>query len=740
MENQSKIKFSSYDRLFPNQDTMPKGGFGNLIALPLQGLARKNHYSEFVDEYFNSYDDQWAFLYSVKRLSLTEVTEAISKICPHNELGVLAKNDEEKSKPWKMRIDTPLSTTDFVGDIKIVRSNMLYIEKQSLSHRAINKLRRLAAFKSPEFYKAQAMRLPIYNKPRIISVAEETEEYLCLPRGCEENLVSLLESSNARYIIESQTSCGKEITVSFNGSLRENQAPAANALLKHNNGVLAATTAFGKTVIGSYLISEQKVNTLVLVHTSALLTQWKNSLNQFLNITAAPPEKRAGRGRQKEWSPIGVIGSGKENPSGIVDVAIMQSLFDGDDVKALVRNYGMIIVDECRHIPAVNFEKILKFANARYVYGLSATPSRQDGHHPLIFMQCGPIRYSVDAKSQAQIREFSHYIIPRFTSFRSLNSKEKTITQIYAEITQSDSRKKQIIDDAIIAMENGRTPIIITERTEHIEVLKNMLVGKCENVITLMGKASAKEKRITNELLSSIKDDENLIIIASGKYIGEGFDYPRLDTLLLAMPIAWKGKVAQYAGRLHRNFKGKNEVQIFDYVDIRVSVLERMYQKRLKAYSSIGYQTKLPEESISSSNIIYNGKSFLPIYYNDLNNATHEIVIVSPFMQKNRIIQFEKVLSPLIENGVSVTIVTRPPEDFKETDRQSVCDNISLLEKIEVSVKLKSDFYQKFAIIDNTTVWYGSVNFLSFGSHEDSIMRFQSTDLAAELLDTVDKQ
>ena len=348
-------------------------------------------------------------------------------------------------------------------------------------------------------------------------------------------------------------------------------------MLIHDNGVLAATTAFGKTVIGSYLISERKVNTLVLVHTSALLTQWKNSLNQFLNITATPPEKRPGRGRQKQWSPIGIIGSGKENPSGIIDVAIMQSLFDGDEVKKLVRNYGMIIVDECHHVPALNFEKILKFANAKYVYGLSATPTRQDGHHPLIFMQCGPIRHLVDAKSQAQNRGFSHYIIPRFTSFRSLNSKEKAITQIYTEITENANRNKQIVSDAIDAVENGRTPIIITERTEHIEILKDMLLGKCENIITLMGKISAKEKRQTMEKLSNITDGEKLIIIASGKYIGEGFDYPRLDTLLLAMPIAWKGKVAQYAGRLHRDYKGKNEVQILDYVDIRVRKHYRCY-------------------------------------------------------------------------------------------------------------------------------------------------------------------
>lgn len=737
MENQSKIKFTSYDRLFPNQDTMPKGGFGNLIALPLQGLARKNNNSEFVDNNFVAYPDQWAFLSTIHKLKAVKVENIISKICPHNELGILVKDNEEKIKPWERKEENPLVFLDFTGNIKIIKANMLYIEKRNLSHKAINKIRRLAAFKNPEFYKAQAIRLPIYNKPRIISAVEETEQYLCIPRGCEENLISLLDSANANYSIQDKTNIGYKIKVSFNGNLRENQLPAAKALLTHNNGVLAATTAFGKTVVGSYLISDRKVNTLILVHTSALLTQWKNSLSQFLNIEATPPEKSPGRGRQKQWSPIGMIGAGKENTSGIVDVAIMQSLFDGDEVKKLVRNYGMIIVDECHHIPAVNFEKILKYANAKYVYGLSATPSRQDGHHPLIFMQCGPIRYLVDAKSQAQNRDFSHYIIPRFTSFRSLNSREKTITQIYTEIIENENRNKQIISDALTAVENGRTPIIITERTEHIELLKNMLKNKCDNIITLMGKISAKEKRETMQNLSNVTANEKLIIIASGKYIGEGFDYPRLDTLLLAMPIAWKGKVAQYAGRLHRNYEGKNEVQVLDYVDIRVPVLERMYQKRLKSYASIGYQTKSIENTLDSPSIIYDGKNFLPVYYNDINNATNEIVIVSPFMRKNRITQFIKILSPIAAKNISVTVITRPPEDFNETEHTSIIENITALKNAGIDIKLKSEFHQKFTIIDNATIWYGSVNFLSFGSHEESIMRFESTDIATELLESL---
>ncbi len=270
MNNQSQISFSSYDRLFPNQDTMPDGGFGNLIALPLQGQARKNGNSVFVDDDFIPCSDQWAFLASVEKMSTEEVNAIIESICPHNELGELVKGDEEKAKPWESKKKTKLEKSDFSIIVNITQSNMLYIEKAGLSHKAINKLRRLAAFKNPDFYRSQAMRLPIYNKPRVICSAEDTDEYIGLPRGCMSGLVALLDEIDVSYTIDDKTNAGNAIDVTFNSELREEQKPAAEALLEHDNGVLSATTAFGKTVIGSYLIAEKKMNTLVLVHTAAL--------------------------------------------------------------------------------------------------------------------------------------------------------------------------------------------------------------------------------------------------------------------------------------------------------------------------------------------------------------------------------------------------------------------------------------------------------------------------------------
>ncbi len=731
---ESNLSFKSYDRFFPNQDTMPKGGFGNLVALPLQGNARKNGNSLFVDENFSPHPDQWEYLGSIQKLSSERVDELVSALCKSGDLGELIS--EKEDKPWETKRQIVLSVDEYPESLEIVYSNMLYVPTKDLSAALINRIKRLAAFKNPDFYRSQAMRLPIYNKPRIVCTAEVFDEYIALPRGCEDALVDLFSGTKTNVSITDKTNRGTEIPVDFNGILREEQQPATNALLEHNIGVLSATTAFGKTVVASCLIGERKTNTLVLVHTQSLMTQWQKSLEQFLTMNVTLPEKPKGRGRRKTWSPVGVLGAGKNTLNGVVDVAVMQSLVSEDEVKELVRNYGMIIVDECHHVSAVNFEKILKYANAKYVYGLTATPTRQDGHHPIIFMQCGPIRYRVDAKSQAEKRAFEHYLIPRFTPYRCEN-KDKNITEIYKDLAENELRNSYIVNDIIKAFKSGRVPIVLTERREHVLKLKDMLSGYCQNIITLFGTSSQKERRETLEKLQAIPDSETLIIIATGRYVGEGFDYPRLDTLFLALPIAWKGKVAQYAGRLHRNYPGKSEVQIYDYVDVHIPVLEKMYQKRLKGYSSIGYRIKINDGHDVTPDLIYDGKSFYTVFCQDIKSTHKEILIVCPFMRKNRISQLSKIFSQAILNGVTITIITRPPEDFKESERETVKENTAILLNCGVNVIYKSDFHQKFTVIDNQIVWYGSVNFLSFGTNEESIMRFVSFDVAGELTDTV---
>lgn len=729
MNNHSEIKFSSYDRLFPNQDIMPNGGFGNLIALPLQGKARKKGNSVFVDDDFIPCQDQWAYLSNIKKLSENQVEQLVPKLCKNSDLGVLIKDDE----PWNTVNQEQISSKDFPDNINIVKSNMLYIEKNGISPTALNRIKRLGAFKNPDFYKAQAMRLSTYNKPRIICTTEETEKYIALPRGAENSLVNLLNGIS--YIITDKLNYGNKINVEFNGELRENQILAVNAMLNHDNGVLSATTAFGKTVVAANIIAEHKTNTLILVHSSALLTGWKKSLSEFLTINEILPIQEIKRGRKKQQTIIGELGSGKNNLNDLVDVAIMQSLVNGDEVKELVRNYGQIIVDECHHVSAVNFEKIMKCANAKYVYGLTATPTRADGHQAIIFLQCGDIRYKVNAKLEAEKRDFEHFVIPRFTGVKKSSIKdENNFTEIYGILSKSISRNNLIANDVINALENGRNPIILTERTEHIYELEKLILPKFKNIICLSGSFSAKRKRENLSKLQNIPKTEQLVIIASGKYVGEGFDFPRLDTLFLAMPIAWKGKVSQYAGRLHRNYEGKKDVLIYDYIDFHIPVLDKMYHKRLKAYSSIGYKVKVSENTQTKTNIIYDSKNYYNTLVSDLENARKSVVISTPFINKVKLKQLLPNFSKLILNGTIITIITKDILDVKNEQREKFLECIDYLNELGIKIEYKSNLHQKFIIIDENIVWYGSVNMLSYNKSDESIIRLENEDIANEFL------
>lgn len=439
MNKMHEITFKSYDRFFPNQDTMPKGGLGNLIALPLQKEARKMGNSEFIDENFSAYQDQWAFLADVNKLSREMLEELIAGLCRGNELGDLKADEEDSRKPWATPKKVNLTNADFPKSISIAKANMLFVPKKDISQKALTHLKRLAAFKNPEFFKAQAMRMPTFNKPRIISCSDETEEYLCLPRGCEDDLKAVFSDLKINFKITDHTQHCRKIDVEFNGILRDEQSIAFNQLSKFDTGVLCGTTAFGKTVVALKLIAEKKVNTLILVNRKNLASQWEKKISEFLIIREdisnldSSSQKRI----KKVKSIVGIIGAGKNTANEIIDIALIQSLVKSDEVKDFVKNYGMIIVDECHHIAAFSFEQVLKTANAKFVYGLTATPARKDGHHPIIFMQCGPIKYRNDAKKQADERPFEHFIVPRFTSLKIPHDKDETdldINNLYSEI------------------------------------------------------------------------------------------------------------------------------------------------------------------------------------------------------------------------------------------------------------------------------------------------------------------
>lgn len=743
MSLRHEINFKSYDRFFPNQDTMPKGGFGNLIALPLQKAVRENNNSIFLDEDFYPVDDQWAYLSSFQKLSLQRIESLINELTNESDLGILRKVEEdEEGKPWETRVKK-MNLIDFPQSIEIVKSNMLFVKKAGFSQNALNRIKRLAAFKNPEFFKAQAMRLSTFNKPRIISCADDFQEYIGLPRGCETDLFTLVSDPKTTVNITDKRNNGANIDVNFVGYLRNEQPVAVAELLKHDTGVLCGTTAFGKTVAAIKIISERKVNTLIMVNKVSLVNQWKDRITEFLHFNGLSEAEK-----NDSYAFIGQIGDGKQKRSGVIDIAIMQSLTRKGDVKDFIKEYGMVIVDECHHVPAFSFELIMKSVNAKYVYGLTATPSRKDGHHPIIFMHCGPIRYRDDARKQAEKRPFDHFIAPRFTSFRihKLADKEEkdwTIQELYAELVKNEIRNQQITDDVFTCHQQGKNCIVLTERVEHVKILSTLIRERIPDAIPVTGGMGTKETRETLKKISSHPDDKPIIIISTGRFIGEGFDEPRLDTLFLAMPISWKGTLQQYAGRLHRIFEGKNEVLIYDYIDIHIRMFERMYNRRLSGYASIGY--KLKGESFASVtpehenvDIIFNKSNFYPVFIKDLLQAKREIIVISPFVTKKRTMQFISDLRPTLSKNINIVVVTRPIEDSGRIDITVIKETIELLITENIRIIFKLGIHQKFAIIDQKIVWYGSINFLAYGSSEESLMRIESTKIAYELIASIE--
>lgn len=580
MQDRHSVSLDSYDRLFPNQDTMPKGGFGNLIALPLQGTKRKLGNSTFLNDSLEPHTDQWSFLSEIKPLTYQEVSFLIDTLS--NQGCVLdvrsSQTDEDHSDPWvtpKPNLPYPSIDSPLPEEIELVIANLIYIPHEKLPSILINQMKKIAAFQNPEFYRAQAMRMSTYGKPRIISCAEEFSEYIGLPRGCENDLNHLLDYYKIKFTIRDETQKGTAIVAKFCGELRPEQKKAFKELLKHRYGILAATTAFGKTVIGANIIAKRKINTLILVHRQQLLEQWRERLSTFLNIS------------KKE---IGVLGGGRNKLTGNIDIAMLQTLSKQEESTNDIAKYGQIIVDECHHLSAFSFEQVLKKARAYYVLGLTATPIRKDGHHPIILMQCGSIRYRVSSKNQIAINQMQHRVCARSTPFMLPDTNTSMLmNDVYNALINHDNRNEQIFNDVLLALENKRVPLLLTERKQHLEWFANRFNKFVKHVFVLQGGMKRSEREDIFKNLAELPDDEDRLILATGKYIGEGFDDPRLDTLFLALPISWQGTLQQYVGRLHRIHEGKRDVIVYDYVDNHIPVLAKMYQKRMKKYRAMGY-------------------------------------------------------------------------------------------------------------------------------------------------------
>ena len=579
MESRPQLGLDSYDRFFPNQDTLPRGGFGNLIALPLQKVARHYDNSVFIDEKLQVIQDQWAYLASIKKNSKIDienlVIEAQKKGCV---VGVRLDVVEEANKtPWKAPKSLPIIDA-LPKKLHLVCGHEIFIEKSVLPRALLNRLIRIAAFQNPDFYRAQAMRLPVYDKPRIISCAYDYSDHIGLPRGCFDEIIKLLRELKIKYSVQDELCDGQNIDVQFQGELRSEQLLVVDAMMSADIGVLSATTAFGKTVIAACLIAKRQVNTLIIVHTKQLQDQWFDRLQTFLNI----PAKQIGR-----------LGGGKKKTTGLIDIALIQSLTKHSDLDALTSKYGHVIVDECHHIPSISFDNVMRQFKARFIIGLSATLVRKDGRHPIIMMRCGSIMYHVNAKEQAITRPFEHYVFVRPTNFRPKKPMHDNLRiqfqDLCSEMVCDIYRNQMICNDVIKAVQQGRSPLILTERNEHLDLLYELLSSKIQHLIVLRGGLKAKEMRYALEQLASIPQKTSRVVLATGKFVGEGFDDARLDTLFITFPISWKGTIAQYVGRLHRLHDLKQEVHVYDYADLEIAMLERMFKRRSKAYESIGY-------------------------------------------------------------------------------------------------------------------------------------------------------
>ena len=567
-----QLKLESYDRLFPNQDSLPKGGFGNLIALPLQKYPRENGCSVFVDTDLRPYPDQWGFLSSIQPMAPHDIEPTILRATGHaHPLDVTFIDDEDLKEPWKRTALKKLAGP-MPRSLTVTLANLVYFEKAELPQALANRLIRLAAFQNPEFYKKQAMRFSVWDEPRVIGCAENYPNHIALPRGCLDAAQDLLRDNGIACDLIDERYAGVALEVCFAGILRSDQEVAVKAMLDRDAGVLCAPTAFGKTVTAAAMIARRGVNTLVLVHRTELLKQWQERLQSFLGV---------GKGV------VGTIGGGKAKPTGKIDIAVMQSLSRQGEINPVVENYGHVIIDECHHIGAASFDAILKVVKAKYVLGLTATPIRRDGQQPIIFMQCGPIRHTAAKPASAP-----HDLIVQTRSlFTQIDlPPEAGIQDVFRLLATDQVRTDAIASEIRDAYQQGRKVLVLTERTDHLDAIQAALNGLVPAPYVLHGRMSKKQRTAVIAKLDELPPEAPRVLLATGKLVGEGFDHPALDTLVLAMPVSWKGTLQQYAGRLHREHSTKVDVRVIDFVDTGHPALLRMWDKRQRGYRAMGYR------------------------------------------------------------------------------------------------------------------------------------------------------
>lgn len=730
--------FHYYDRMYPAQSC--SDGLGNLIALPLQGKALRNGNSAFVDEFWNAYPDQWDVLLNhIPKLSEEEVDDFVEKWSTETSVYPSVWGNSfclsERPRPWRRK--DGFSREDVVGKLHIILGNGIYIDALNLMPRLQNQIRCLAAFDNPEYYKNKRLGYSNYYNFSTVYLGKDVDGYIRIPRGLRETIIEECKKANISYEITDNREKGRPIRVQFSGDLYLQQNLAAQNMLSFDDGVLNAATAFGKTVVCSYIIAQRKVNTLILLQNKELLSQWIDELNKFLMIDEDLPEYMTKSGRiKKRNSLIGTFSGNKKALTGIVDVATVGALYSRGNINEAISSYGMVILDECHHAASMTCIELLQTISAKYVYGVSATPKRSDNMERVIFLLLGPVRYKYTALEKAYEQGMKRYVIPRYTPVIENGNSRTDINEAYMQICSNKFRNEMIIADVNECLSKGRTPLILTKYKDHAKLLYDELAKKFQHVFILYGGNSDKENSEIRLKLKEVHEDEPVILIATGQKIGEGFDYPRLDTLLLVAPVSFEGRLEQYIGRLNRDYEGKTAVFVYDYIDSHIRFFNRMYAKRLRTYKRTGYKVCIDEaKNKHEANSIFDYESYTAVFERDLAEAKGKIIISSPEIIKEKINRLIALLKSKQESGGCITVVTQSAENYRY---QSPAYIEYLFEKMRFAgfeVIVSDDVNEHFAVIDDEIVWHGSMNLLGKEEISDNLIRINDYKVASELLE-----
>ena len=725
--------FKYYDRMIPTQDALPEGGLGNVIALPLQGMALKSGNSAFVDENWNAYEDQLKVLAGTRRLTRQEIEDYLSLWYSTG----FTSEDNGTDAPWDKNSEFEAGSVK--GVVRIVLADRIYIDSSGMSNKTKRQLRRMATFSNKQYFQNQAMDMPNYDESRFIYLGSDEGKYIVLPRGLREEILKKFDNAGISYKIEDKRTKGRKLNISFKGELRESQIPAVETMLNNETGILHAATAFGKTVVCCDMIARRGISTLILVDRADLMNQWIKRLDEFLDIDEELPEYQTKTGRtRKRKSLIGNLQGAHDTLTGIVDVAMIRSLKKKDGFHPMLKEYAQVYFDECHHAASDSAIEVLQEINAKYVYGVTATPKRGDGKEKINEFLLGPIRYRFTAKDRAEEQNIDHLVYPRFTRTVKPHHLSKTPygNDAYELIRNNDVRDEQIIRDVADCVQAGRTPVVLTKYVDHAKKLSERLKTYADRLILLTGANGTKARRAQVKELNEVDDSDSLILVGTGSLLGEGFDFPRLDTLFMATPVSGENVVEQYVGRLNRDYDGKENVIVYDYVDSHIPKFDKMYAARLKAYKKIGYELCVNMDGEKQkANAIYDIGNYAETYWKDLEEANSAVVVSSPRLNNQKVDRIINMLGKRRELGVKVTIVTWHPDAYKYGKDDVRMELLERLRKAGFEIRLVEESCEHYAVIDNEIVWYGSVNLLSKEDAEDNLMRVCSKDIAAELLE-----